>query len=94
MSRRTRRGSASDTSQQEGDPPADEVGEGGAEGEGVAADATSLILSKLAAITGQLGVSCALSLVAWSLQVLDARVASGVREIVVRLVRVRRQGFR
>jgi hypothetical protein len=39
-------------------------------------------------------VSCALSLVAWSLQVLDARVASGVREIVVRLVRVRRQGFR
>jgi len=55
MSRRTRRGSASDTSQQEGDPPADEVGEGGAEGEGVVADATSLILSKLAAITGQLG---------------------------------------
>ena len=40
MSRRTRRGSASDTSQQEGEPPADEVGEGGA------ADATAVILAK------------------------------------------------
>jgi hypothetical protein len=45
MSRRARRGSASDVSQQEGEPPADEVG-----GE----SATALLLSKLAVITGQL----------------------------------------
>lgn len=43
--RRSRRGSASDASQQEGEPPADEVG-----GE----SATALLLSKLAVITGQL----------------------------------------
>ena len=40
---------ASDTSQQEGEPPTDEVGEGGA------ADATAVILAKLAEITGRLG---------------------------------------
>ena len=43
--RRSRRGSASDASQQEGEPPADELG-----GE----SATTLLLSKLATITGQL----------------------------------------
>ena len=45
MSRRARRGSASDASQQEGEPPADELG-----GE----SATALLLSKLAEVTGQL----------------------------------------
>ena len=44
MSRRARRGSASDASQQEGEPPADESG-----GE----SATALLLSKLAEVTGQ-----------------------------------------
>ena len=43
--RRSRRGSASDASQQEGEPPADELG-----GE----SATALLLSKLAEVTGQL----------------------------------------
>eukprot|EP01046_Picozoa_sp_COSAG06_P072805 COSAG06_NODE_21470_length_755_cov_2.579268_2_plen_120_part_00 len=40
---------ACDTSQQEGEPPTDEVGEGGAAG------ATAVILAKLAEITGRLG---------------------------------------
>jgi len=43
--RRSRRASASDASQQEGEPPADELG-----GE----SATALLLSKLAEVTGQL----------------------------------------